>query len=465
MENRNSWYRRLPKVDILIDTEFSDEVEQYGKSMVTVCVNQEISRIREVIPHLHTEAELMQQLQDLHSHIKTALAESQSRHFRRVINATGVILHTNLGRAPLPEEIVTRAMQKLTGYTNLEYNLQSGERGERYAHFEEMICQITGAEAAFAVNNNAAAVLLMMSALGQGREIIVSRGEQIEIGGKFRIPDIMDQSGCHRVEVGTTNKTRLSDYEEALTENTAALLKVHTSNFRIEGFTENVSRQELVTLAQQYQIPVMEDLGSGVLIDLSRYGIKREPTVMDSLAAGVDLVSFSGDKLLGGPQAGIIVGKRKWVDLCKKHPLTRAMRVDKFTVAILEEIFALYQDFSFAISKIPVLSMLTADEKALRKKADRFCAQLAGLPSDYHVRTVVCESAAGGGSLPGEVLPSVGVRIENARMQAGEVQSKLHQAEEPLILRVENQGLLLDMRTLFPEELDRAAKLLKDQLK
>lgn len=465
MENRNSWYRRLPKVDVLLDGNLVDLKVKYGKMLVMEAVNLELNRIREMIPQMETEDVLRQEIEGIETQIEERLMQGERRSFQRVINATGVVLHTNLGRSPLPKEITLQAISKLTGYSNLEYNLEEGARGERYAHFEKLICKVTGAEAALAVNNNAAAVLLMMSAIGNGKEIIVSRGEQIEIGGKFRIPDIMDQSGCKRVEVGTTNKTHLSDYAEAITEDTAALLKVHTSNFRIEGFTESVSREAMVELADKHQIPVIEDLGSGVLLDLSRYGLNREPTVMDSLNAGVDLVSFSGDKLLGGPQAGIIVGKKQWIDQCKKHPLTRAMRIDKFAVAILEEIFAIYQDVSIAEQKIPVLAMLKATEEELRSKADCLMDALTELKSEYQISIVSCDSTAGGGSLPGEVIPSVGVRIYREGMHAGTIQTKLHHAKQPLMVLVVEDGLVLDMRTLFLEELEETASILADILK
>lgn len=464
MENNNNLYRKLPKVDLVLATPaYQAAVQAHGKQVVTDALNLELERIRKEIPHIKEEAQLDEQLAGLEIRVLDAL-DREHAHLKRVLNATGVILHTNLGRAPMPEEAVKRAVDKMTGYTNLEYDLEQGARGERYSHFEKLICQVTGAEAAFAVNNNAAAVLLMMSAIGAGKEIPVSRGEQIEIGGKFRIPDIMDQSGCKRVEVGTTNKTRISDYEEAITEDTAALLKVHTSNFRIEGFTESVTREELVALGRKYEIPVMEDLGSGVLIDLSRYGLKKEPTVQESLSAGVDIVTFSGDKLFGGPQAGIIAGKQKWINLCKKHPMTRAMRIDKFTVAILEEMLTLYRDRDFAVKHIPVLKMLTATKDELQEKAIGFCRMLQQVLTSYQIAVVSCMSQAGGGSLPGEMIPGFGVRIWKENLHATQVEDKLREREVPLLIRIEKEGLLLDVRTLQEDELSECTQILKNVL-
>lgn len=474
MENRNSWYRRIPKMDELLLNEWAVEaVCIYGRTAVMETAREELDLLRGEIPAMETPEELQIRLAELPGRVQERLEQKEERHFKRVYNATGVILHTNLGRAPMEEAFLAPVLERLCGYSNLEYDLETGHRGERYAHFERLICEVTGAEAALVVNNNAAAVLLMLSAVGNmdsgaadcgdgqecRREVIVSRGEQIEIGGKFRIPDIMDQSGCKRVEVGTTNKTRLSDYAGAVSPHTAALLKVHTSNFRIEGFTESVSREELVTLGREKGIPVIEDLGSGVLVDLSRYGMKKEPTVMDSLRAGVDLVSFSGDKLLGGPQAGIIVGREKWVEACKKHPLTRAMRIDKFTAAYLEELFFCYRDLERATEKIPVLRMLTESIGTLQQRAEVLCRMLGKLmAAGYAVSVTACESTAGGGSLPGEVLESRGVFIAGENLHPDRASEALRRLEVPVILRIEDGGLLLDMRTLKSEELEDVAQ-------
>ena len=372
-------------------------------------------------------------------------------------------MNTNLGRAPFSEELTGKVLSCLNGYSNLEYNLESGKRGERYAHFEKLLCEITGAEAAMAVNNNAAAVLLMISALGKGKELIVSRGEQVEIGGKFRVPEIIDQSGLIRVEVGTTNKTHLEDYENAITENTAALLKVHTSNFAMIGFTESVEIETLTALGKERDIPVIQDLGSGVLVDLSEYGLKKEPTVMESIKAGVDLVSFSGDKLLGGPQAGIIVGKKKWIDLCKKHPLTRAVRIDKFTAAMLEATLHIYQDKKRIQQKIPVIAMLTEPVESILKRAEEL-KDLLGEIEGYSLRVAACDSMAGGGSLPGQVFKSMALYIRSEKKSAYELEKEFRHQVLPLIVRIENDQIILDLRTISQKELVDTAEILKKVL-
>jgi len=457
-------YRLIPKMDVILEKPgIQGAVACYGKSPVKEAINICLEKLRKAVPQL-TQEQLRQQVDALESEILETLSGSQANHFKKVYNASGVVLHTNLGRAPFPKQALENVIQILDGYSNLEYDLAAGKRGERYSHFEKMLCQITGAEAALVVNNNAAAVLLMISALAAGKETIVSRGEQIEIGGKFRIPDIIDQSGSVRVEVGTTNKTRIADYEEKITEDTAVLLKVHTSNFKVIGFTESVEREEMVALGRKYDIPVIEDLGSGILIDLSKYGLLKEPTVMDSLQAGVDLVSFSGDKLLGGPQAGIIVGKKKYIDMCKKHPLTRAMRIDKFTVAMLETIISYYRDTDYAVEHIPTLRMLTAGVDVQEQKALKMKALLDGSLSGYDIQVVSCESKAGGGSLPGEVIPSMGIAISKQQLHVNEAEEAFRKVQIPLIVRIEENRLLLDMRTLMEEDIVPVCDILKEVL-
>ncbi|MFW5671612.1 MAG: L-seryl-tRNA(Sec) selenium transferase, partial [Acetivibrio ethanolgignens] len=335
--DKNLLYRSIPKVDVLLEeATMKEAIQLFGRELVIEATHMEMDELRRLIGDCEDEGEVRGLITNLAASITERIEKMLQPNMRRVINATGTILHTNLGRAPISQEHMKHIGEIATGYSNLEYNLREGHRGERYSHFEELLCKITGAEAAMAVNNNAAAVMLILSSLGKGGEVIVSRGELVEIGGKFRIPDVMAESGATLVEIGTTNKTHYSDYEEGITEQTRALLKVHTSNYRIVGFTESVAIDELIPLAEKHGIPVIEDLGSGVLLDLSQYGITYEPTVQDSIRAGADVVSFSGDKLLGGPQAGIIVGKKKYIDKMKKNQLTRALRIDKFTAAALE---------------------------------------------------------------------------------------------------------------------------------
>ncbi len=454
--NKNELFRSIPKVDVVMaKDQMKEAIKQFGKEPVAKAIREGLDEIRAQLAKNPTKEVLDGLVERLEDRVVLAVSEHKEANLKHVVNATGVILHTNLGRAPLPEKALDKLMEQMQGYMNLEYNLDEGKRGERYSHFEELVCKITGAEAAMAVNNNAAAALLMVSAIGAGKEVVVSRGEQIEIGGKFRIPDIIDQSGAYRVEVGTTNKTRIEDYEEAITEETGAFLKVHTSNYKVYGFTQSVERNELVELGRQHDIPVIEDLGSGVLIDLSRYGFTKEPTVGESLQAGVDVVCFSGDKLLGGPQAGILVGKKKWIDLCKKHPLTRAMRIDKCTAAMLETVFSMYEDEAYAIKNIPVLSMMTTPMEELERRAEIFAKKLElKMPQECEIEIIQCENPIGGGSLPGEMLRSVAVTLGAKSIMPMEVAARMRTGDLPVIVRLSEERLIFDMRTMYEKEFD-----------
>ncbi|MGI9953383.1 L-seryl-tRNA(Sec) selenium transferase [Moorellaceae bacterium AZ2] len=372
---------------------------------------------------------------------------------RRVINATGVVLHTNLGRALLSLEAVEAVATCAAHYTNLEMDLPTGERGSRYSHVVDLLQEITGAEAALVVNNNAAAVFLCLAALAAGRETIISRGQLVEIGGSFRVPEVMAQSGTRLVEVGTTNKTYLSDYERAITSDTALLLKVHPSNYRVLGFTREVTTAELVSLGRKYGIPVMEDLGSGCFLDLGNYGLGHEPTVQEEVAAGVDLLTFSGDKLLGGPQAGIIVGRSDLVRAVARHPLNRAMRIDKMTLAALEATLRAYRDPERARREIPTLRLLTLPQEELARRAARLGELLVekiGEKAEVQVKQV--SSQVGGGALPLAELPSWGVAVRPLQGSAGRVAENLRQGEPPVLTRVQDESLLLDLRTVLPGE-------------
>ena len=341
--DKNVLYRSIPKVDILLEKdEIKAVISEYGHEIVMDIIREETDRLRLLIAEADSETGLKSKIDNLTDTIVNEVKNLFKPKVRKVINGTGTILHTNLGRAPITRTQAELLKDIVCGYSNLEYNLELGKRGERYSHFEKLLCRITGAEAAMVVNNNAAAVMLILSTMAKGGEVVVSRGELIEIGGKFRIPDVMEQSGAKLVEIGTTNKTHLSDYEEAVTENTKAFLKVHTSNYSIVGFTQSVTASELKPLAEDKGLPIIEDLGSGVLIDLAKFGLTHEPTVQEAIEAGVDVVCFSGDKLLGGPQAGIIIGKKKYINMMKKNQLTRALRVDKFTVTALELVLLSY---------------------------------------------------------------------------------------------------------------------------
>ena len=389
---------------------------------------------------------------------------------RPVINASGVIIHTNLGRAPLSGAAIAAMQGVAAGYANLEYDLTSGGRGSRHSHLESLLVHLVGAEASMVVNNNAAAVLLALSAVAKGKEVIVSRGQAVEIGGHFRIPDVLRQSGCKLVEVGTTNRTRLGDYAEAITPHTAALLHVHTSNFKLIGFAESVDVVALVALGREHGVPVIDDLGSGALLDTAACGLAHEPTVQESVAAGTDLVCFSGDKLLGGPQAGLIVGRQALVDRLKRHPLARAVRVDKCTLAALQETLLHYLRGE-AERQIPVWRMMAMPLAETEATARRWAAALEGWGIPATVLAGL--STVGGGSLPGETLPTwllaLGwrpgsqsgatspaprppARSSQARSAAGELAARLRQGDPPVIARVEQGLLLLDPRTVAPAD-------------
>ncbi len=383
-------------------------------------------------------------------------------HLRRVINATGVVVHTNLGRSPLAEEALEEILAVARGYSNLEYRLAEGRRGSRYEHVSGLLRELTGAEEALVVNNNAAAVLITLNTLARGREVIVSRGELVEIGGSFRMPEVMAWAGCVLREVGTTNRTHLRDYEAAINENTALLMKVHKSNYAIVGFTREVSGAELVALGRRYGLPVVEDLGSGCLVDFSRYGLRREPTVQEVVRSGVDVVTFSGDKLLGAPQAGIIVGRRELVERIRQNPLNRALRIDKLTLAGLEATLRLYLDEKLAVEKIPTLRLILKPPEKVRREARRLKNLLsrAGLPGfSFAVVPTVCRT--GGGALPVADLPSYAVAVNSERFSAEELHERLRVGEPPVVGRIEEDRFLLEVRTIFPEEFPLVVKALK----
>ena len=369
---------------------------------------------------------------------------------RPVLNGTGVTLHTNLGRSCLSQRAIEAVTAAVRGYSTLEYNVEAGQRGSRHDHVESLLCRLTGAEAAMVVNNNAAAVLLILSAVGKGGEVVASRGELVEIGGSFRIPDIMTQCGCALKEVGATNKTHLFDYEDAICEDTRALLRVHTSNYRIVGFSETVPLRDLTALAHSHGLPIIEDLGSGALIDLNRVGIHGEPSVQASVQAGVDLISFSGDKLLGGPQAGLIVGSKAWIAKLKRHQLARAIRVDKMTLAALEATLTAYLDPEQALEEIPTLSMLGASVESLEAKAEQLRDLLA--QAGVEAQVVETQDQVGGGSAPLALLESRAVALSPAALPVTELEERLRKRDLPIIGRISQNRYLLDVRTLFPAD-------------
>lgn len=445
--------RQIPKVDELMKQPALQELcVSVPAQKVTEAVRQILDELRSGI--LSGSIEELPPVDALCGLVVSAANKGAEHSLRKVINATGIILHTNLGRACISERAAAAACEVAQSYSTLEYNLQAGRRGTRYSHVEELLCRLTGAESALVVNNNAAAVLLILSDMAQGGQVITSRGELVEIGGSFRVPDIMEACGAELKEVGTTNKTHLWDYDRAITEKTRALMKVHTSNYRIVGFSETPTLPELVELGHSRGLPVIEDLGSGCLVDLQQFGIHDEPTVQDSVRAGVDVVSFSGDKLLGGPQAGIIVGKKAIVDKLKKHPLTRAMRVDKMTLAALEATLRSYD--AGLVHEIPTIAMLSAGPAQLRSKADALCALMtaAGIAAEV----VPTEGQVGGGSVPTQMLSSFAVAVQPAGVNLDQLEINLRLGSPAIIGRINHDRFLLDVRTLRESDYEDIVK-------
>lgn len=382
-------------------------------------------------------------------------------NLRTVINGTGVVLHTNLGRALLSQSARVAVDQVASSYCNLEINLETGKRGSRYEPLEDLLIKLTGAEAAMVVNNNASAVLLALGALARGKEVIVSRGQLVEIGGSFRIPEVMEQSGARLVEVGATNKTYPRDYIKAITSETALLLHVHTSNYRIVGFTRETSVEELVQIGRQSNIPVMSDLGSGFLVDLSKYGLPREPSVQETVAAGADVVTFSGDKLLGGPQAGIIVGKRHYIEEMKRNPLTRAVRINKFTVAALEATLREYLDEDNVLKNVPTLRMLTEPAQDILARAERLLNKLQEqITVNCQLEIIEGFSQVGGGSMPTAELPTYLMACVPTHLTVGELAARLRLGEPSVLGRVQDEKYLIDLRTVQPDEIDQLAEVM-----
>jgi L-seryl-tRNA(Ser) seleniumtransferase len=445
--------RQLPQVDDLLrHPELATAVGVLPRLLAASVVRRILAAARQTINADPLEA-LPPQLDAaaLRHQLREALLASAKPMLRRVVNATGVVIHTNLGRSPLGEACLASLLEVASRYNTLEYDLARGARGSRQDHLEGLLQELTGADGVLVVNNNAAAVLLALNTLAAGREVVISRGQLVEIGGSFRMPEIMAASGAILREVGTTNKTYLKDFEKAITSETAVILKVHPSNFRIMGFTHEVTLTEMVDLGRRYGLKVVEDLGSGCLVDLSRYGLEREPTVQETLKAGADLVLFSGDKLLGGPQAGLILGHRDVVEALRKNPLTRALRPDKMTLTALEATLRLYLDEPRALAEIPTLRMLTRPvaelDRQARALARRLRRRFGGL---LRVTVVESEGRAGGGALPQAPLPSRALAITVPPLAPQELEARLRQAGTPVIGRVEHGVVLLDLRTMLP---------------
>jgi L-seryl-tRNA(Ser) seleniumtransferase len=441
-------FRQLPGVDkVLSNKKVSHYLNIFSQEVVVDVVRKYIDNARKRIENgreVLSEDEIIEG-------VVSYLQSFNTPTIKPVINATGIIIHTNLGRAPMSQEAILAMDLASTGFNNLEFDLDSGIRGSRHVHIEKILCQLSGAESGLAVNNNAAGVMLSLTALAKRKEVIVSRGEAVEIGGGFRVPDVMRQSGAKLVEVGTTNCTYIYDYENAITDKTAALLRVHPSNFRLQGFTHRVELKEMVAVAEKHDIPVIDDLGSGCFLDTAQFGLQPEPTVQDSIVAGAGVVCFSGDKLVGGPQAGIVLGKKNYIDVIKKHPLARALRIDKTRLAGIVTTLTHYLKDE-TLQKIPVWAMISMPIDIINARAEDW-ADIA--PELFEV--VDGESMIGGGSLPGDTIPTRLLEIKSSskrteKNKASLISKKLREHSPPVIVRIEKDSVFLDPRTVMPEE-------------
>ena len=463
--------RLLPSVDEIVTRLKDDGVNGSSDTALSDAVRKAIGTRRQLLleqmsqdfPKTTENASLSEQtIRDIVlDEAKLILSSNKQLGLKKVINATGIVLHTNLGRAPLSEAARAALNNVAQGYSNLEFDLHLGKRGKRGSDVESLLCQLTGAESALVVNNNAAAVMFAIHTMANAAEVIVSRGELVEIGGSFRIPDIMRQSGAKLVEVGTTNKTRISDYRDAITQDTALLLKAHTSNYRIVGFTEEASRDELSKLSREKSIPTLEDLGSGSLLYVD--GLPHEPTVTESIQAGIDVVTFSGDKLLGGPQAGIVVGKATWVEKMKKHPLMRILRLDKLTLAALEATLRTYLDPDIAHTHIPTLQMLSTNREKLKKQAE----SLMNLMGEQTCSVLVAKveetlGMVGGGAMPLAKLDSYAVTLSPKIFSAKSLETKLRNATPPVVARIHEDKVILDLRCIREEEINQLGAILNE---
>lgn len=444
--------RNLPKVDEILESQKIKKLnDTILRKIVVESVRETIDYFRQGI--LKGKIESLSNEEIVDECIKKINEKNQSK-LRRVINATGTVIHTNLGRSLLADSAVENVITAAGKYSNLEYDIDAGKRGSRYSHIEEIITKITGAEAAMVVNNNAAAVMLVLNTLCQNKEAVVSRGELVEIGGSFRVPEVMKFSNASLVEIGTTNRTHLYDYENVVNENTGVFLKVHTSNYKILGFTEAVEIEDLVELGEKHDIPVYEDIGSGVLVDYSKYGFVYEPTVQASIKKGIDVVSFSGDKMLGGPQAGIIVGKKKYIDMMKKNQLTRALRIDKMTLAALEGTLKYYLEEEEAIKNIPTLRMILTPQEELKKRAQRLRRKLVSKTKAFNFGIDKDFSMVGGGSMPTERIKTYVIRVSSDNYSSQAIEKKLRCGNISIVTRMNNNEVLIDLRTVFDNDFD-----------
>ncbi len=460
MNEKSNLFKNLPKVDSMLER---SDVKTLLSSYPRWVVIEGLRKILEEKRNAIKEGTISSISSDeIAKELINRIEEFSSPSLRRVINATGVVLHTNLGRAPLAEEAIKAISEIGANYSNLELDLKTGKRGLRYIHIIEIIKKITSCDSALVVNNNAAAVFLILNTLAKGKEVIVSRGELIEIGGAFRLPEVMESAGAILKEVGTTNRTRVSDYEKAINENTALILKAHTSNYKILGFVETPSLKELVSLGKKYKIPVYTDLGSGLFVDVRKFGLPHEPTVFEVLKSGVDLVSFSGDKLLGATQAGIILGKQELIEKLRKNPINRVLRIDKLTLSALEATLRLYLEEPE--EKIPVLQMLKTPVSKLKERAEKL-KKAIGEKANFKITIKESQSAVGGGALPLAELKTICLCIWSDKMSPQEIEEKLRTKPKiPVISRIKEDMVLLDLRTIRDEEIEITAKSILEAL-
>ncbi|MGL5755196.1 MAG: L-seryl-tRNA(Sec) selenium transferase [Paraclostridium sp.] len=450
-------FAQLPSVDEMLNQErIIAALDEYPRTILLESIREAIEEKRRAIVDLN-QSDFDKFGVSVEKIVQNTINKCNLKYslsLKKVINGTGTVLHTNLGRSLLSESIKEELWEAASRYSNLEYDIDKGQRGSRYTHLTETIKRLTGAEDVLVVNNNAAAVLLVLSTMAKGGEAIVSRGELVEVGGSFRIPSIMALSGADLVEIGSTNKTHLKDYEEAITENTKVLMKVHTSNYRILGFTQSIEVDELCELGKKHDLPVIEDLGSGVFLDVSKYGLSYEPTVLDSIRKGADIVTFSGDKMLGGPQAGIIVGKKEYIEKMKKNQLTRALRVDKLTICALEATLRMYLDEEKARKEIPTLRMLTYSMEELDEKANSLYSTIEYLNKYASISIENGLSQVGGGSMPLETIDSKVIAITPNDMNVAMLEKKLRLSDAHIIARVYDDKYVLDTRTIFEDEFE-----------
>ncbi len=450
--------RRIPGVDALLKRDaIKSLLATHPRTLVLKGIRHTLDETRILLKKkLGSDMEKLLSLESIEEQVTRCIEGLSAYTLRPVVNATGIVVHTNLGRSLLPQEALDRLNLIGRGYNNLEYDLEKGTRGSRYVHAEAILRELTGAEAALVVNNNAGAVFLVLNTLAKDREVIVSRGQLVEIGGSFRIPDVMSSSGAILRDVGCTNRTHLSDYESAINPSTAILMKIHTSNYRILGFTSEISLEELVSLGRGHELPVVEDLGSGSFIDFSPYGLTGEPTVQDAVKAGADIVTFSGDKLLGGPQVGVIVGREELIARCKKNPITRALRVDKMALAALEATLRLYRDEHEALQKVPTLRMITLDCQTLEQRAAKLEAAIKATDTQNNLEVGKIESASqvGGGALPAQNLPTWAVAVKALKIPTQKLEALLRKNDPPIIGRIESDLYIMDVRTLQEGDLE-----------